>query len=498
MKHPREPQWVTSKSRTSIQLQIDLIIFQYETRMLKSTIPKARLSKFVEQDGVLYYPGRLSVDNPFRFKDLDSIPFLDAPDIVAVTPIVASSSQVFFSYLMAVHLKIKPHSGNRATIREIAQRMFIFPSPNTAVQRVRSDCARCRMIMHKTVELEMAKHQFPRTMIAPPFYNSMVDIAFGFPGQPFKSARKRIEVYALVIVCLLTGATSILAMEGLETQDVVAALERHSARHGIPAHIFIDSGTQLKALNHVSFKLRDLQLQVSESLGMEISVSNPKSHEERGRVERKIKFLRDSLRSITSTQSLPVQTAIMWETLFAKIASTINDIPIAKGNSSNRDAGGFEILTANRLKLGRNNNRSLHEGGMDVDLAPNLVRLLDRNRQIYHVWYQLFIDEIHNINLRPDKWKKSSPLPAEGDVVLFVMNDSSYMKGGRQWKIGRVTKMEKRSVTIQYVNISNKSRKPTTHTIQRNPRDITVVVALEDLYTNSKQYFQKLNETEQN
>ena len=353
------------------------------------------------------------------------------------------------------------------------------------------------MILNKTIELEMAKHQFPRTMIAPPFYNSMMDIAFGFPGQPFKNARKRIEVYALVIVCLLTGATSILAMEGLETQDVVAALERHSARHGIPAHVFIDNGTQLKALSHVSFRLRDLQLQVSESMGMQLSVSNPKSHEERGRVERKIKFLRDSLKRITSTQSLPVQTAIMWETLFAKVASTIDDLPIAKGNSSNKDAGGFELLTANRLKLGRNNNRSLHEAGMEVELTPNLVRLLDRNRQIYYVWYQLFIDEIHNINLRPDKWKKSSPLPAVGDVVLFVMNDSSYVKGGRQWRIGRITGVEKRSVTIQYVNVSTKSRKPTTHTVQRNPRDITIVVALEDLYTNSKQYFQHCNATEQ-
>ena len=54
---------------------------------------------------------------------------------------------------------------------------------------------------------------------------------------------------ALVIVCIMTGATNILALEGLETVDVIQALERHASRHGIPAVIFVDNGTQLKTLN---------------------------------------------------------------------------------------------------------------------------------------------------------------------------------------------------------------------------------------------------------
>ena len=122
-----------------------------------------------------------------------------------------------------------------------------------------------------------------------------MDIAYGFPGHPFKNARTRINVYALVIVCILTGATSIQAMEGIETQDVVQALERHSRVHGVPAHVFIDNGTQLKALEHASFNIRDVHAQVHDNMGMEISVSNPKSHEERGRVERRIGLIREML-----------------------------------------------------------------------------------------------------------------------------------------------------------------------------------------------------------
>ena len=488
----REPPWITTNNKADPQNQVDMVIFQYETRMLKKSLPAAKLSKYIEQNKVLYYPGRLSEDNPFRIQDTDAIPFLDTPDIVAITPVVSARSEIFFAFLMEVHLKIRPHAGNTTTLREIAKTMFVIPFPRHAVNQVRSDCTRCKLIINKTIELEMAKHQFPRTMIAPPFYNSMVDIAFGFPGQPFKNARKKIDIYALVIVCLLTGATNILALEGLETQDVIAALERHSARYGIPSHIFVDNGSQLKALQQAEFSIRDLQLQVRKHMGMKVSVSNAKSHEERGRVERKIRFLRASLASMTESRNLPVQTAMMWETLFAKIANTIDDLPIAKGNSSNRDAWGFEILTANRIKLGRNSNRSLEGSGINIDMSPNIIRLLQRNREIYHTWYQLFMDEIHNINLRPDKWRKSGTLPQEGDVVMFVTNESPILKEKRQWKLGRITSVNNRSLTIQYI-VNNKSRKPVTHTLQRNPREVTVIVTLDELYLNSKKYFESIN-----
>ena len=59
------------------------------------------------------------------------------------------------------------------------------------------------------------------------------------------------KIYALVIVCLLTGARNMLAYEGLETQDVVLAIERHSSRHCVPAILFVDNGTQLMALDKI-------------------------------------------------------------------------------------------------------------------------------------------------------------------------------------------------------------------------------------------------------
>ena len=76
-------------------------------------------------------------------------------------------------------------------------------------------------------------------------------------------------------------------MEGCETQDVVAAIERHSARYGVPGYLYIDNGTELKALKHSSMSLRDVHAQVQDLLGIQIVVSTAKAHSERGRIERK-------------------------------------------------------------------------------------------------------------------------------------------------------------------------------------------------------------------
>ena len=70
----------------------------------------------------------------------------------------------------------------------------------------------------------------------------------------------------------------------------MAAIERHSARYGVPGYIYIDNGTQLKALKHSS--MRNVHAQVQDSFGIQVVVSTAKAHSERGLVELKIKSLR--------------------------------------------------------------------------------------------------------------------------------------------------------------------------------------------------------------
>ena len=206
----------------------------------------------------------------FKFADLDFIPFLDVHEIVGNLPVVLSDSPILYAYIMMIHLSRIQHAGVDVTVKAVSNRMYVPEKLGIIVKRIRTDCSRCRIILKKTAE-----HPESRTILAPPFYHAMMDIAFNFSGKTHKKSRISVKVYALVIVCIMTGATNILALEGLETVDVVQALERHSSRHGIPAVIFVDNGTQLKRLSQAKFSLESSDRQIQESMGMRILESEP-------------------------------------------------------------------------------------------------------------------------------------------------------------------------------------------------------------------------------
>ena len=180
------------------------------------------------------------------------------------------------------------------------------------------------------VGLELADIHPARTTIAPPFYAVQMDIAMGFKARPTNDSRKSFTAHALVIVCLLTSATSILEIDGLTTQTVVMALERHASRYGMPAHIFVDSGTQLEKLSDTHFSLRDVNGWESQGRRFTVTVATPKAHEQQGRVEAKVKVVRNLLQALSDTVE-QVNTLLGWETLFARIADQIDNLPYPVG-----------------------------------------------------------------------------------------------------------------------------------------------------------------------
>ena len=423
-------------------------MFRKETDILKKSLPKLKLEEFQEIEGILYYTGRLDQKNQITIKDLDFELFLDNKQFIGFLPVVRSNSQLFFSYLMNIHTKIRPHAGVEITVRELYKKMYIPGQFRHIIKRVRLDCSLCKIISKKTIELELAKHHSARTLIAPVFYTVQIDIVFGFKSELFKGSRKRGKIYALVFVCLLISATNILAIENIETQSVIGALERHAARYGMPAEIYVDNGSQLAAIDKYRVSLRDIDMQMYDSRGVRVILSTAKSHEERGRVEAKVKLLRDMLHRYNIDEKNPL-TPLEWETVFAKISNTLDDVPMAKGNSSNVSDLGFDILTPNRLKMGRNNFRSIYIDGQIVD--PTIPsKLLEKNRKIMSAFFQILMDRLHHLQLKPKKWLNNDIRPPQiDDVVLFKFSESN---SEVVWKLGRLIKVDSRKLTITYSN----------------------------------------------
>ena len=213
-------------------------------------------------------------------------------------PVVLEDSPVLYWYIMWIYNKINTHDDVESTIRDVPRKMRVPIRLQSQVKKITQDCVKCKIKSKKVSKVKMSTHSESRTVLAPPFHSSMADIAYGFRAIPFKE----LKVYALVIVWLLFGYCNILSLEGCDTQDVVAAVERHSIRYGVPGYIYNDNKTQ--------------------------------SLEKMG---------------VNAKHALPV---LQWETLFSKIANTVDNLPITKGDTSNNTNLGYEIITLNRLKLG--------------------------------------------------------------------------------------------------------------------------------------------------
>jgi len=433
-------------------------------------MPSSRLNqKFVQIHDIWYSKARLFKEGAVEVHDLDCLPFFDQQHLKKFIPVVSVASDMFHAYLSFVHLTEMPHMGVENTLRRIQERFYPVGNARAAIQKFRKACSKCRIMLKNVVDLELADFPSVRTTVAPPFWAVQLDIAMSFSAKPVLASKKTFNCHALVIVCLLTSATNIHVMEGLTTQAVIQALERHSSRYGVPAQMYVDSGTQLEKLQDARFQLRDVGILLGAQK-FTITVATPKAHQQQGRVEAKVKGIRKILQA-WSRSTNECNTLIGWETLFARIASAINDVPIARGSASAPSDLGWEIITPNHLMLGRNNHRQL-EGPIKVTNCPQSQ--LEKNRLISARWYEIFIQRLSL--LIPPPAAKHDRQPTVGDVVLFLFSDPNFKKLW-VWKLGIVEEKVSRSTyRIRYSSPEGEQRH-----VLRAVSQISIIVPVNEL-----------------
>ena len=125
-------------------------------------------------------------------------------------------------------------------------------------------------------------------------------------------------------------------------------------------------------------------------------------------------------------------------------------MPLALGNSkSNTEA--LDLLTPNRLKMGRNNERS-PEGCVVVE-HPD--KILEENQKIFDCWFEIWLSShVPKLVYQP-KWFKSDENLKPGDVVLFLKDKASF---ALRYQYGMIHEVEPgrdnkvRKVTVRYRN----------------------------------------------
>jgi len=453
------------------------------TLLCKSRIPAKELIRYEEDPhrGWLFYKGRLSRDSKISVLDLDllNLSFLDGQEIRFCNPCILPDTVIFYSYTMWVHLKSAPHMGLESTLLELMKRFHPI-RPRRVLGKILADCVKCKVIQRKVLEHEMAKHKSLRFTLAPPFTFCMGDLAQDFYTKSRFSGRHTMKAPALVLCCLLSGATAIYMLEDWSTQSVVQALERHSCRYGFPTQLFVDSGSQLKKLASVEVPAVDLSTLLHSKFFCELIVAPPKSHSSQGRVERRIGIIKTTLSKLSESGFL--LSFLGWETLFSRIANDLNNLPMARASSTGLSRPEWNVLTPNRLLLGRNNKRSL-TGPLVIDSTPS--HILDRISTAQEEWYRIFVKQLHLFVPSP-KWFTSDQIK-DGDIVLFFM-DVHFKSANTKWHYGWVIAVADLTLTIEYTVPPSDTKK----SIQRSKRDVVRIAHESELDFNTEVHAQRV------
>ena len=342
------------------------------------------------------------------------------------------------------------------------------------MKNFRTNCARCRYLKKKAVEVAMGPVSECNLCVAPAFFNSQVDITGPFLSYSLSNKWATIKIWFAIFCCCTTGAVDVKVMEDYSTNSFILAFIRFSCKVGFPKKLLPDAGSQLlKACDSMTLVYTDIKHKLHTEFGVEFDTCPVGAHYMHGKVERKVKHVKESLAKSLQNHRLSI---IQWESLGDQIANSINNLPIAIGNVV-KDLENLDILTPNRLMLARNNSRS-PAGAVLVSDDPK--RIIQSNNEIFTTWFQSWLVSFVPTLMPQPKWFTSSADIHVGDVILFLKSDKEFEKL-YQYGIIRNLKHGKdglvREVVVEYQNYNENVKRLTT----RGVRELVVIHPVDEL-----------------
>ena len=205
---------------------------------------------------------------------------------------------------------------------------------------------------------------------------------------------------------------------------------------------------------------RDLKSKLMQDSQIDFDVCPVQGHNMHGKVERKIREINQSIEKSIQNHRLSI---LQWETLSSSIANQINNLPIAVGDIT-ADLECLDLITPNRLLLGRNNERCPD----NVIFCDNPTKILKENQKIYNSWFEIWL-LVHVPKLmKQSKWFDSDNISI-GDIVLFTKRESVLTN---QYTYGMVKSLEygddmlPRKASIQYKNDNENVLRETNRSVR--------------------------------
>ena len=426
-----------------------------------------------EIDGILYYKGRI-LDGQ-EIDDVENV-MGDLNPLTFVRPVTDRYSPVSYSIMSHVHTRLVNHRNAATTLLESRGIVFIIHGRDLS-NEIRESCTYCRRFKAKLLEVELGNLHQSRLRVASAFFTVQVDMFGPYTArcehQPHRSS---IPVWGVLFKCPASGAISACAMSKYDTEAFVLAYGRHSYRYGHPVHLYVDQGSQiLKACREMELSWADITytLNAEYGVGVEYTVAPVLGHNQIGIVERSVREVK-KIFDLTFTGIR--LDSLAYETAFLFIANELNNLPIALG-SRYKDLDHTDLITPSRLILGRNNKRAA-TGYPRVDpqrgYSKTKSKQIEDLDRVHKSWWKVWQKEkLSDYIPRPNKWLKTTRVPAVDDVVVYLERDKDATLGRTLWRLGRVMEVKTskdsgvRVATLGYKNAGEETWRTTIRPVRK-------------------------------
>ena len=455
--------------------------FRKATNEIKTFVPPNRYKDISEEkEGILYYSGRiLSSDETGNKKEMADVMF-DLSSTSFCVPLTDKNSPIAYSIVDEVHMhdKTAKHTGLETVLRYTQNIAYIIEGRDLA-KRYGQSCILCRIRKKKALKLKMGPIPDSSLKIAPAFFRSQVDLFGPFDSYSNLHKRKTVKIYFVIFCCTVTSAIDIKTMQDYSTESFLLAFVRFACRYGYPKFLLPDEGSQLvKGCESMILNFVDLKHQLNTEYSIQFETCPVGAHYMHGKVERKIQQVKKSMSLNMAGKRLSI---MQWESLGHEVANCTNNLPLGLKNKV-EDIENLDILTPNRLLLGRNNDRCPSGPFQATD---DLKTFLTVNREIYETWFKSWLISYVPCLMDRPKWHNSDENVKVGDVVLFLKSDKEFCKDYQYGMIKNVFPSKDgciRKVEVEYQNSTENVKRCTSRCV----RELIIVHPVDELSINEQ------------
>ncbi|XP_055588978.1 uncharacterized protein LOC129741278 [Uranotaenia lowii] len=389
-----------------------------ERRRLNRSSPLAKLSPFIDEDGILRMESRITAA---AFVSYDT-----------KNPIILPREHYATQLIVLWYHKKYLHCNTNTVVNEIRQR-FHVSRLKTLVRRVEKLCVYCRV--HKASPNVPRMSPLPAARLrafCKPF--SFVGLDYFGPTQ-VRVGRSTVKRWVALFTCLTIRAVHLEVVHSLTTTSCKMAMRRFIGRRGSPVEVYSDNGTNfLGAKNDLIEECKTINDELATTFTNAFTkwYFNPPSAPHMGGAwERLVRSVKTAFYAMTTSRTPNEET---FSTVIVEAESVVNSRPLTFIFLENDTQ---EALTPNHFLL--MSSSGIGQPHMKF-LQPGMALRDDwnHNRHLVDIFWHRWVKEYLPTIARRTKWFEETKPLEPGTLVVII--DETIRNG---WIRGRVVGVTK-------------------------------------------------------